>query len=149
VQDYINDAVSQGASIVLGGGQPTGLTQGYFVAPTLLDDVRNDMRIAQEEVFGPVISVITYRNEDEAVGIANDSIYGLSGAIYTENIERGYSLARRIRTGTVSVNGLVIDFTLPFGGYKQSGIGREGGIEGLEEFLEVKTVHMPSVADTH
>ncbi|MGA4790695.1 aldehyde dehydrogenase [Nocardia sp. AB354] len=144
VQGYIDSAVADGAHIVVGGGAPEGVTQGYFVAPTLLDGVRNDMRIAQEEVFGPVISVITYEDEDDAVAIANDSIYGLSGAVYTEDMDRGYALAQRIRTGTVSVNGSVIDFTLPFGGYKQSGMGREGGVEGLEEFFETKTVHMPA-----
>ncbi|WP_109529517.1 MULTISPECIES: aldehyde dehydrogenase [Nocardia] len=144
VLGYIAEAEAEGAKVVVGGGRPEGLDHGYFVAPTLIDGVRNDMRIAQEEVFGPVISVITYEDEDEAVAIANDSIYGLSGAVYTEDLDRGYALAQRIRTGTVSVNGSVIDFTLPFGGYKQSGVGREGGVEGLEEFFEIKTVHMPA-----
>ncbi|AHH19856.1 aldehyde dehydrogenase [Nocardia nova SH22a] len=146
VQGYIAAAVEDGATVVAGGGAPEGITQGYFVAPTLIDGVRNDMRIAQEEVFGPVIALITYEDEDDAVAIANDSVYGLSGAVYTEDLDRGYALAQRIRTGTVSVNGSVIDFTLPFGGYKQSGIGREGGVEGLEEFFETKTVHMPAPA---
>ncbi|WP_019925278.1 aldehyde dehydrogenase [Nocardia sp. BMG111209] len=144
VQTYIESAKADGATVVYGGGRPEGITHGYFVQPTLLDGVRNDMRVAQEEVFGPVISVITYEDEDDAVAIANDSIYGLSGAVYTEDLERGYALAQRIRTGTVSVNGAVIDFTLPFGGYKQSGVGREGGPEGLEEYFETKTVHMPA-----
>ena len=144
VEGYIAAAVEDGATVVLGGGRPEGVDQGFFVAPTLIDGVRNDMRIAQEEVFGPVISLITYEDEDDAVAIANDSIYGLSGAVYTEDLDRGYALAQRIRTGTVSVNGAVIDFTVPFGGYKQSGIGREGGVEGLEEFFETKTVHMPA-----
>ncbi|MBF6277501.1 MULTISPECIES: aldehyde dehydrogenase [Nocardia] len=146
VRSYIAGAVADGAQVIAGGHAPEGVEQGYFVAPTLLDGVRNDMRVAQEEVFGPVISVITYEDEDDAVAIANDSIYGLSGAVYTEDLERGYAVAQRIRTGTVSVNGSVIDFTLPFGGYKQSGLGREGGIEGLEEFFETKTVHMPAPA---
>ncbi|MFI6313939.1 aldehyde dehydrogenase [Nocardia fusca] len=147
VQAYIDTAVRDGATVLVGGGRPEGLDQGYFVAPTLIDEVRNDMRIAQEEVFGPVISLITYEDEDDAVAIANDSIYGLSGAVYTEDLERGYAVAQRIRTGTVSVNGSVIDFTLPFGGYKQSGVGREGGAEGLAEFFETKTVHMPAPAN--
>ncbi|GAA4484410.1 aldehyde dehydrogenase [Rhodococcus olei] len=144
VQGYIATAESEGATVVLGGGRPEGVEQGFFVAPTLIDGVRNDMRIAQEEVFGPVISLITYEDEDDAVAIANDSIYGLSGAVYTEDLDRGYALAQRVRTGTISVNGAVIDFTVPFGGYKQSGVGREGGVEGLEEFFETKTVHMPA-----
>ncbi|WP_174187286.1 aldehyde dehydrogenase [Nocardia barduliensis] len=144
VLGYIEIAEQEGATVVLGGGRPEGLDHGFFVAPTVLDGVRPDDRIAQEEVFGPVISVITYEDEDDAVAIANNSIYGLSGAVYTEDAERGYAIARRIRTGTISVNTAAMDFTLPFGGYKQSGIGREGGPEGLEEFFEIKTVHFPA-----
>ncbi|MFC8529886.1 aldehyde dehydrogenase [Nocardia sp. NPDC057227] len=144
VLGYIAIAQEDGATVVLGGGRPEGLEHGYFVAPTLLDGVRPDDRVAQEEVFGPVISVLTYEDEDEAVAIANNSIYGLSGAVYTEDAERGYALARRIRTGTISVNTAAMDFTLPFGGYKQSGVGREGGPEGLAEFFELKTVHFPA-----
>ncbi|KSZ60016.1 aldehyde dehydrogenase [Rhodococcus pyridinivorans KG-16] len=143
VLGYIDIAKEDGAKVVLGGGRPEGLKKGFFVAPTLIDDVTPDSRIAQEEVFGPVISVITYEDEEDAIAIANNSIYGLSGAVYTEDIDRGFEVARRIRTGTISVNTATMDFTLPFGGYKQSGLGREGGIEGLEEFFEVKTVHMP------
>ncbi len=90
-----------------------------------------------------MISVITYEDEDDAVAIANNSDYGLSGAVYTEDLDRGFEIAKRIRTGTISVNTATMDFTLPFGGYKQSGLGREGGVEGIEEFLETKTVHMP------
>ncbi|WP_067856273.1 aldehyde dehydrogenase [Nocardia shimofusensis] len=146
VLNYIEIARQDGATVVLGGGRPEGQDKGYFVAPTLLDNVRPDDRIAQEEVFGPVISIITYEDEDDAVAIANNSIYGLSGAVYTEDIDRGYALARRIRTGTISVNTAAMDFTLPFGGYKQSGIGREGGPEGLAEFFETKTVHFPAPA---
>lgn len=144
VLGYIDIAKEEGATVVLGGGRPEGLDKGFFVAPTLLDDVAPDSRIAQEEVFGPVISVITYEDEEDAIAIANNSIYGLSGAVYTEDIDRGFEIARRIRTGTISVNSATMDFTLPFGGYKQSGQGREGGIEGLEEFFETKTVHMPA-----
>jgi len=102
------------------------------------------MEVAQEEIFGPVISVITYEDEADAIEIANDSIYGLSGAVYTADLEHGYEVARQIRTGTISVNASIMDFTLPFGGYKQSGIGREGGVEGLDEFFEIKTVHLPA-----
>lgn len=144
VLGYIDIAKEDGAKVVVGGGRPEGLEKGFFVAPTLLDNVHPDSRIAQEEVFGPVISVITYEDEEDAIAIANNSIYGLSGAVYTEDIDHGYEVARRIRTGTISVNSATMDFTLPFGGYKQSGTGREGGIEGLEEFFEVKTVHMPA-----
>ena len=143
VEGYIESAREQGATVVLGGERSADLPTGFFVAPTLLDNVTNDMKVAQEEIFGPVISVITYKDEADAIAIANDSVYGLSGAVYTEDIERGYEIARKIRTGTISVNGSFMDFTLPFGGYKQSGIGREGGAEGLEEFFEIKTVHMP------
>ncbi|NED68434.1 aldehyde dehydrogenase family protein, partial [Streptomyces sp. SID10244] len=130
--------------IVHGGGR--GSDQGFFIEPTIVDNVRNDMRIAQEEVFGPVISIITYEDEDDAIAIANDSIYGLSGAVFTADPERGFEIAQRIRTGTVNVNTSTIDFTLPFGGYKQSGVGREGGPEGLDEFFETKTVHFPAPA---
>jgi betaine-aldehyde dehydrogenase len=146
VEGYIAAAQEDGATVVLGGGRPAGIDQGFFIEPTLIDGVRNDMRIAQEEVFGPVISIITYEDEADAIAIANDSIYGLSGAVYTTDVDHGFEVAQQIRTGTISVNGAVADFTLPFGGYKQSGIGREGGVEGLEEFFEIKTVHMPAPA---
>ncbi|MCF3939671.1 aldehyde dehydrogenase [Gordonia tangerina] len=146
VESYIETARAEGAEIVHGGGR--GVDQGFFVEPTIVDNVRNDMTIAQEEVFGPVISIITYEDEDDAVAIANDSIYGLSGAVFTADSERGFALAQRIRTGTVNVNTSTIDFTLPFGGYKQSGVGREGGPEGLEEFFETKTVHFPAPQPT-
>ncbi|MEE2060438.1 aldehyde dehydrogenase [Rhodococcus artemisiae] len=146
VLGYIDIAKEEGAEVVLGGGRPEGLEKGFFVAPTLLDNVAPDSRVAQEEVFGPVISVITYEDEEDAIAIANNSVYGLSGAVYTEDIDHGFEVAQRIRTGTISVNTATMDFTLPFGGYKQSGQGREGGIEGLEEFFEIKTVHMPAPA---
>ncbi|AWK74538.1 aldehyde dehydrogenase [Rhodococcus oxybenzonivorans] len=144
VLGYIDIAKEDGAKVVLGGGRPEGLDTGFFVAATLIDDVQPDSRIAQEEVFGPVISVITYEDEEDAIAIANNSVYGLSGAVYTEDLDHGFEVARRIRTGTISVNTATMDFTLPFGGYKQSGVGREGGIEGLEEFFEIKTVHLPA-----
>lgn len=144
VENYIAIAKDEGATVVLGGGRPADQSRGYFVEQTLIDDVRPEMRIAQEEVFGPVICVITYEDEDDAVTIANDSMYGLSGAIYTQDFDRGFAMAQRIRTGTISVNAAILDFTLPFGGYKQSGLGREGGQEGLEEFFETKTVHIPA-----
>ncbi|MBM7367406.1 aldehyde dehydrogenase [Gordonia hydrophobica] len=141
VEGYIETAKAEGATVVHGGGRG-GFDHGFFVEPTLIDNVTNDMRVAQEEIFGPVISIITYRDEDDAVAIANDSQYGLSGAVFSADPEHAYEIAKRIRTGTVNVNGGVIDFTIPFGGYKQSGVGREGGPEGLEEFFETKTVHL-------
>ncbi|MGB3602268.1 aldehyde dehydrogenase [Gordonia sp. (in: high G+C Gram-positive bacteria)] len=141
VEGYIETAKAEGATIVHGGGRG-GFEHGFFVEPTIVDNVTNDMRIAQEEVFGPVISIITYRDEDEAVAIANDSQFGLAGAVFSADADHAYNIAKRIRTGTVNVNGGVIDFTIPFGGYKQSGVGREGGPEGLEEFFETKTVHL-------
>ena len=144
VEGYIEAAKAEGAQVVYGGGRVGD--QGFFVQPTIIDNVRNDMSVAQEEIFGPVISIITYEDEDEAVAIANDSIYGLSGAVFTTDLEHGFEVAQRIRTGTVNVNTSVIDFTLPFGGYKQSGLGREGGPEGLEKFFETKTVHFPAPA---
>lgn len=145
VTGYIDTARAEGATVVRGGGTGDN-PHGFFVEPTLVDNVRSDMRIAQEEVFGPVISIITYKDEDDAVAIANDSKYGLSGAVFTADEAHGLEVAKRIRTGTVNVNTSVLDFTLPFGGYKQSGLGREGGREGLEEFFEKKTVHFPAPA---
>jgi len=145
VADYIEIARSEGATVVRGGGNG-GFDKGFFIEPTLVDGVRNDMRIAQEEVFGPVISFITYKDEDDAVAIANDSVYGLSGAVFTSDEQHGFEIAQRIQTGTVNVNTSVTDFSLPFGGYKQSGLGREGGPEGLEEFFQIKTVHFPAPA---
>ncbi|GHF36594.1 betaine-aldehyde dehydrogenase [Amycolatopsis bartoniae] len=144
VESYLALAREEGATVAVGGGRPAGLPKGFYFEPTLLTNVRSDMRIAQEEIFGPVISVLTYRDLDDAVAIANDSIYGLSGSVYTADVERGYEIARRVRTGTISVNGAVFDTTVPFGGYKQSGTGREGGPEGMEPFLEYKSVHMPA-----
>jgi betaine-aldehyde dehydrogenase len=142
VEGYIELAREEGATIVTGGGRPAGLDRGYFVEPTLLTDVDNAMRVAQEEIFGPVISVIRYKDLDDAVRIANESPYGLCGSVYTADPERGFEIARRVRTGMITVNSFIIDFNSPFGGYKCSGQGREGGPEGLAEFVEPKTVHM-------
>ena len=145
VQGYVDAAVSEGASVKVGGGRPEHLDgkKGFYFAPTLLTGVRPDHRVAQEEIFGPVTSLIAYDDLDDAVDIANSSIYGLSGAVYTSDPERGYEIARRVRTGTIAVNAFVFDITMPFGGFKQSGIGREGGPEGIEDFTETKVVHMP------
>ena len=132
---------AEGAKLVLGGGRPKGLDRGYFVEPTVFSDVEQTMTIAREEIFGPVVSFITYKDIDDAVEKANDTIYGLHGAVYTPNPERGYEVARRMRSGSVTVNGMIVDPKMPFGGFKQSGIGREGGIEGLDPYFELKTVY--------
>ena len=141
VQGYIAKGKDEGAKIVLGGGRPKGFDRGYFIEPTVFDNVRNDMTIAQEEIFGPVVSFITYDGLDDAVRKANDTIYGLHGAVYTADAEHGYEVARRMRSGSVTVNGMIVDPKMPFGGFKQSGYGREGGIEGLELYCETKTVY--------
>jgi aldehyde dehydrogenase (NAD+) len=141
VQRLINTGIEEGATLVAGGpGRPHGLTKGYFVKPTVFADVRNDMTIAREEIFGPVLCILPYENEEDAVRIANDTPYGLSGFVTSENIERARRVARRIRAGNVHINGARVDFGGCFGGYKQSGNGREWGEAGLEEFLELKAV---------
>lgn len=141
VQGYIEAGKAEGAVIATGGGRPEGLSKGYFVEPTVFTGVTPDMKIAQEEIFGPVVSIITYKDDDDAVAKANDSNYGLNGAIFSADSERAYRLARRVRSGGLTINGNIIDPTMPFGGVKQSGYGREGGIEGLDNYLELKTVH--------
>jgi aldehyde dehydrogenase (NAD+) len=141
VQGYIGKGKAEGAKLVLGGGRPKGLDRGYFVEPTVFSDVDQKMTIAREEIFGPVVSFITYKDLDDAVEKANDTMYGLHGAVYTPNAERGYEVARRMRSGSVTVNGMIVDPKMPFGGFKQSGWGREGGIEGLEPYFELKTVY--------
>jgi aldehyde dehydrogenase (NAD+) len=140
---YIDLGVREGARLAVGGGRPSHLPKGWFVEPTLFADAANDMTIAREEIFGPVGVVIGYADEEEAIAIANDSDYGLSGAVFTEDVERAYAIGRRIRTGNFAMNGRVIDFTLPYGGFKLSGVGREGGVEGLHSFTEIKTVCLP------
>jgi aldehyde dehydrogenase (NAD+) len=141
VQGYIAAGRAEGARIACGGGRPKGLNQGYYIEPTVFTDVHPYMKIAQEEIFGPVVSVLSYSDEEDAVRKANNSTYGLSGAVYTRDPERGYALARRMRTGSVTINGMIVDPKQPFGGFKQSGIGREGGIEGLDSYVETKTIH--------
>ena len=141
VQGYIEKGKSEGARLVTGGGRPKNMTSGYFIEPTVFADVDTNMTIAQEEIFGPVASMIAYDDVDDAVRKANSTIYGLHGAVYTQDPERGYEIARRVRSGSVTVNGLVVDFKMPFGGFKQSGVGREGGIEGLDPYFELKTIY--------
>ena len=141
VQRLIQKGIEEGAKLIAGGpGHPDGLAKGYFVKPTVFADVRNDMTIAREEIFGPVLCMIPYEDENDAVRIANDSLYGLSGFVTSGNLERAQRIARRIRAGNVHINGARVDFSGCFGGYKQSGNGREWGEAGLEEFLELKAI---------
>ena len=141
---FIASGLAQGAKVVLGGGRPAGQPRGWYVEPTIFTDVDNRMEIAQEEIFGPVLSVIAYRDEDEAVAIANDSVYGLGGAVFAPDVEHGIDVAARIVTGTCSVNGgPPSGGGGPFGGRKQSGLGCERAVEGLESFLELKSVALP------
>ncbi|MGB0101898.1 MAG: aldehyde dehydrogenase [Nocardioides sp.] len=144
VEKYIALGQEEGARVVLGGnGMPDGLSSGWYVRPTIFADVDNAMRIAQEEIFGPVLSVIPYDDVSDAVRIANDSEYGLAGTVWTSDVEAGIDVARRVRTGTYGVNTYTMDFAAPFGGYKNSGIGREFGPEGLAHYTELKTIYKP------
>lgn len=143
VEAMVDAAVAEGARVVAGGKRPLGLDGGYFYEPTLLVDVKNSMAIAQDEVFGPVMTVIPFSTDEEAISIANDSRYGLAGGVYTENIARAYSIAQQMRTGGVAINGGSgrINPHGAFGGYKKSGLGREWGAWGFEEYLEHKMIH--------
>jgi len=144
VLGYIAQGKAEGAKCIVGGGVPKHLPKGWYVEPTLFVDVDPRATIAQEEIFGPVLCVIPYEDDDDAVRIANDSIYGLSGAVSSASEERALAVARRIRTGTLSVNGgMWFHEDTPFGGYKQSGVGRENGLLGFEEYLQVKAIGLP------
>lgn len=143
VEGYIATGKAEGARLVLGGGRPEGLDRGWYVEPTVFAEVDNRSTIAQEEIFGPVLSVIPYETEDEAVALANDSRYGLAGSVWTADVEHGAEIAARVRTGTYAINWYAFDPSSPFGGYKNSGIGRENGPEGLDAFCEQKSVLMP------
>ena len=141
IQNLIQKGIDEGAKLVAGGpGKPSGLDKGYYVKPTVFADVKNDMEIAKTEIFGPVLSVIPFESEEEAISIANDTPYGLTNYIQTKDPEKVKRVARKLRSGMVDVNGAGIAVDAPFGGYKHSGIGREAGQEGLTEFLEVKSV---------
>jgi len=141
IQGLIQKGIDEGATLVAGGtGRPDGLNKGYYVRPTIFSNVTNDMTIAREEIFGPVLAILGYKDEEDAVRIANDTEYGLSGYVSSADADRAKKVARRLRTGMVHINGAGPDFTAPFGGYKKSGNGREWGAEGLEEFLEKKSV---------
>jgi aldehyde dehydrogenase (NAD+) len=144
VEGYIATGRAEGAEIAIGGGRPAGLPTGWYVEPTVFVDVDNRMTIAREEIFGPVLAVIPYDDLDDAVRIANDSDYGLSGTVWTADPAAGVAVARRVRTGTYTVNGFMLEFTCPFGGFKQSGLGRELGPEGLEAYLEPKSISLPA-----
>jgi aldehyde dehydrogenase (NAD+) len=141
VQCLIRRGIEEGANLIAGGlGRPEGFSKGYFVKPTIFSDVRNDMTIAREEIFGPVLCIMPYEDEEDAVRIANDTPYGLSGYVTSGDIEHARRVAKRIRSGNVHINGARLDFGGCFGGYKQSGNGREWGEAGLEEFLELKAI---------
>jgi acyl-CoA reductase-like NAD-dependent aldehyde dehydrogenase len=140
VKGYVASGREQGAKLACGGKQPAHMKRGYYFEPTLFTDVDNGMKIAQEEIFGPVISLIACDGEADAIRIANDSIYGLNGAVFTPDAEKAYQVARQLRTGCVGHNGLRMDFMAPYGGFKQSGIGREGGPENFHAYTETKTI---------
>jgi aldehyde dehydrogenase (NAD+) len=143
VTGYIQKGIDEGAKLVTGGPErPDGLEAGYFVRPTVFSEVRNDMTIAQEEIFGPVLSIIAYQDEDDAARIANDSAYGLAGGVWSADADRAKAFARRIRTGQIEVNGGAFNPSAPFGGFKNSGYGREYGQHGFEEFLEIKSMQL-------
>ncbi|GHB25524.1 putative aldehyde dehydrogenase [Streptomyces xanthochromogenes] len=142
--DYIRIGQEEGAKILTGGGRPAGFDRGWYVEPTLFGDVDNTMRVAREEIFGPVICLLPYGDEAEALRIANDSEYGLSGSVWTGDVEHGIDFARSVRTGTFNVNTFSLDMLGPFGGYKSSGLGREFGPEGFGEYLEHKMIHLPA-----
>lgn len=130
------------ARLIIGGGRPAGRDTGYFVEPTVFADVDNDAALAREEVFGPVLAIIGYDDDAEAIRLANDNSYGLAGSVWTSDPDRGMDIARRIRTGTIGVNHYNLDLGAPFGGMKASGIGREGGPEGLDAYLEYKSIYL-------
>lgn len=140
VESYVQIGKDEGATLAYGGSRPKGLSRGWFIEPTVFGNVDNSSRIAQEEIFGPVISVIPAANEDDAIRIANDSLFGLNASVFTHDVDRAREISRRLRTGTVGQNGNRADFGIGFGGFKQSGVGREGGVAGLLPYLENKTV---------
>jgi betaine-aldehyde dehydrogenase len=145
IEGYLDSGREEGATVAIGGGRPASFTKGWYVEPTVFTNVDNKMKIAQEEIFGPVLAVIPYDGDDQAVEIANDSNYGLCGSVWTKDNDRGLGIARQVRTGTYMLNAPVpIDFATPFGGYKESGVGREFGPEGLESFLEKKSIALPA-----
>jgi len=148
VEGYVQLGQEEGARVAVGGGRPSHLDRGWYLEPTLLADATNDMRVAREEIFGPVVVAIPHDGVDDAVRIANDSPFGLSGTVWTEDADAALDVARRVRTGTFALNTYTVDPTTPFGGYKESGIGREMGVEGLEGYVEYKSVAVSGPALT-
>jgi aldehyde dehydrogenase (NAD+) len=141
VERMIGQGIEEGATLIAGGpGRPDGFSKGYFVKPTVFGNVHNDMSIAREEIFGPVLCIIPFEDDDDAIRISNDTIYGLAGFVTSGSLERAQRVAKRMRTGNVHINDARVDFGACFGGYKQSGNGREWGESGLEEFLERKAI---------
>jgi acyl-CoA reductase-like NAD-dependent aldehyde dehydrogenase len=143
VLGYIDKGRAEGAQIATGGGRPKQLSAGCFIEPTVFAKATNDMVIAREEIFGPVTAVIPYDDEEQAIQMANDSDYGLSGGVYTDDTDRAYAIGRRIRTGNFTQNGREFDLTNPFGGFKKSGCGREGGVEAIDAYVELKSIFLP------
>ena len=146
VLGYIQKGIAEGATLAVGGKQPAAHPKGWYVEPTLFTDVDNAMTIAQEEIFGPVLVVIPFDDDDDAVRIANDSVYGLSGGVFSGSLERSLRVAERVRTGTFAVNGgmPIGQADMPFGGYKHSGLGRQNGLAGFDQYLETKSVAWPT-----
>jgi acyl-CoA reductase-like NAD-dependent aldehyde dehydrogenase len=140
IEEYIAAGRQEGATLATGGGRPPDLSRGWFLQPTVFCNVPNTIRIAREEIFGPVVAVLPFADEDDAIRIANDSTYGLGGAIYSHDTSRALALAKRIRTGVVWINNGINFLDAPFGGFKESGIGREGGRFGLEEYTEIQQI---------
>lgn len=140
VEGLIAQGEAEGARLVIGGRRPAHLDRGYFIEPTVFANVDNQSTIAREEIFGPVLSVIAAASEEQAIAIANDTIYGLNSTVFTNDPERAYAVGRRLRAGTVGHNAFKSEFGIAFGGFKQSGLGREGGVEGLMPYLEAKTM---------
>jgi acyl-CoA reductase-like NAD-dependent aldehyde dehydrogenase len=140
VEGYIRTGIAEGARLISGGRRPSEFTRGHYVEPTIFADVRPAMTIAREEIFGPVLTILPYDSEEEAVAIANDTMYGLAGGVWSGDKERALRVARRMRTGQVDVNGGRFNLLAPFGGYKRSGIGREFGKYGLDEYFQIKSL---------
>jgi len=144
VQSYIDLGRQEGANLVTGGGRPAHIERGFYIEPTLFAEGRNDMRIAQEEIFGPVILAIPFDDEDEAIAIANDSEFGLHGYVWSGSVARALRVAKRMRTGNVSINGATVSSEAPFGGFKKSGVGRDAGSFGLAQYSELQSIAYPS-----